>query len=189
MGVGGRATVPARHVADSGFSGGSAMSPVPVLVLVVLAAAAAAPRSLEAQSASARNDDLVIGTWHLDVAKSTYSPGPGPISETRTYTRGPNGLEGTIRRRFAGGRSERIEYVAEYDREYPVTGTEDYDHILLKRVDARTAEAVLMHAGRVYGTARRAIAESGKTMTITFQQEGTSGRLVKTSAFYEKAEP
>ena len=42
-----------------------------------------------------------------------------------------------------------IEYRADFDREYPVMGTPAYNTIRLKRVDARTAEAVLSHAGRV----------------------------------------
>ena len=131
--------------------------------------------------------DLVIGVWVLDVPRSTFAPGPGPVSETRTYARGPNGVEGAIQRRFQDGRSERIEYTAEYDREYPVTGTEDYDHILLKRLDDYTAEALLSHAGRVYGTARRVVARDGKTMTITFRREAGASRAVSNVARYEKA--
>ena len=160
-----------------------------ILAAVILAAGIDTPVSLHAaQVPSAISEDYIIGTWQLDVAKSKYSPGPGPISETRTYSRGPNGIEGTIQRRFADGRSERIEYVAEYDREYPVMGTEAYDHILMKRLSARTAEAVLSHAGRVYGTARRVIHDSGKTMTITFKREGSSGMTVNNTALYEKVE-
>jgi hypothetical protein len=34
----------------------------------------------------AQAGDPLIGTWVLNVAKSTYSPGPAPKSETRTYT-------------------------------------------------------------------------------------------------------
>jgi hypothetical protein len=159
------------------------------LVAVILIAAVATAVSLHAaQAPQATSEDYIIGTWQLDVAKSKYSPGPRPISETRTYSRGPNGIEGTIQRRFADGRSERIEYVAEYDREYPVMGAEQYDHILMKRLTARTAEAVLSHAGKVYGTARRVIDESGKMMTITFKREGSSGPAVNNTAFYEKVE-
>jgi hypothetical protein len=159
-------------------------------IAVILAATIAATLSLQAaQAPSATSDNLIIGTWLLDVAKSKYSPGPGPVSETRTYRRGPNGIEGTIQRRFANGRSDRIEYVAEYDREYPVTGTEEYDHILLKRISPLTAEAVLSHAGRIYGTARRVIADSGKTMTISFKRESSTGIAVSNTAFYEKVEP
>jgi hypothetical protein len=159
-----------------------------ILVAVVLTAGISTAHSLHAaQAPSTTSEDYIIGTWQLDVAKSKYSPGPGPVSETRTYSRGPNGIEGTIQRRFADGRSERIEYVAEYDREYPVMGTAEYDHILMKRISARTAEAVLSHAGRVYGTARRVIDDSGKAMTITFKREG-SGTTVNNTAFYEKIE-
>jgi len=142
-----------------------------------------------AQAVPGSPRDLLIGVWVLDVAKSTYAPGPGPVSETRTYARGPNGVEGAIQRRFQGGRSERIEYIAEYDREYPVTGTEDYDHILLKRVDEHTAEAVLSHAGRVYGTARRVVSRDAKTMTITFRREAGASAAVSNVARYHKVEP
>jgi hypothetical protein len=141
-----------------------------------------------AQAPSATSEDYMIGTWQLDISKSKYSPGPGPVSETRTYRRGPNGIEGTIQRRFSDGRSERIEYVAEFDREYPVVGTEEYDHILLKRISPRVAEAMLSHAGRTYGSARRVVDESGKTMTITFKREGSSAPTVNNTAFYEKVD-
>lgn len=166
------------------------MRPTYTLTSVILAATVAATLSLEAaQAPSATSEDYIVGTWELNVAKSKYSPGPGPVSETRTYRRGPNGIEGTIQRRFSDGRSERIEYVAEYDREYPVMGTAEYDHILMKRMTARTAEAVLSHAGRVYGTARRVVDDSGKTMTITFKREGSSGKPISNTALYEKVEP
>ena len=166
------------------------MRPTQLFLMLTGALALAAVLSVSAfQSAKAVKEEPIVGTWQLNAAKSRYLPGPGPISETRTYKRGPNGVEGTIVRRFPDGRSERIEYVAEYDREYPVIGTEDYDHILLKRIDERTAEAVLSHAGRVYGTARRAIAPSGNTMTITLRRETASGDVVMNTAVYEKVQP
>jgi hypothetical protein len=68
-----------------------------------------------------------------------------------------------------------------------VTGTEDYDHITLKRVDASTSEAELSHAGRVFGTARRVISPDGRSMTITFTREIDLNRRVNNVAFYEKA--
>ena len=140
-----------------------------------------------AQAGKSQVHEHLLGTWQLNVAASKYTPGPGPVSELRTYKRGPNGVEGTILRRFSDGRSDRIEYIAEYDREYPVMGTEDYDHVLLKRVDPRTSEAVLSHAGRIFGTARRVISTDGKAMTITFQRHGV-GATVFNVAHYSKLE-
>ena len=54
--------------------------------------------------------------------KSRYFPGPAPTSETRTYTRDGDSVVGVIRRTFKDGRSDRIEYTANFDREYPVIG-------------------------------------------------------------------
>jgi hypothetical protein len=107
---------------------------------------------VRAQSVAAEQDAL-LGSWQLDLAKSRYVPGPPPRSETRTYVRDRDGMRGTIRRLRDDGREEVIEYRADFDHEYPVMGTEAYDTIRLKRIDARTAEAVLSHAGRVFGTA------------------------------------
>jgi hypothetical protein len=155
-----------------------------MVVVMIIGGGADPPHAWQAPG----EQDQLIGVWLLNVEKSRYVPGPRPTSETRTYARGPLGLEGTIQRRFQDGRSMRIEYVAEYDRVYPVTGTEEYDHLLLKRVDAFTAEAVLSHAGRVFGTARRVIARDGKTMTVTFRREGSQGPAVTNVAVYEKTE-
>jgi hypothetical protein len=143
--------------------------------------------SLLAQSGTSSETERLIGKWVLDPSKSTYKPGPGPTSDIRTYARGPNGLVATIQRRFANGRSQQIEYIAEYDREYPVTGTEEYDHLLLKRVDAYTAEAVLSHAGKAYGTARRHVTADGRTMTITFNRN-LGGSTVNNVSVYQKEE-
>jgi hypothetical protein len=158
------------------------------LLLATLLAVTLIP-SLHAQRPAPKQGDHLLGSWSLDVNKSRYSPGPGPLSETRLYKRGPNGVEGTILRRFPNGSSDRIEYIAEFDREYPVTGTEEYDHILLKQIDELTAESVLSHAGRVYGTARRALSRDGRTMTITFRRENIAGELVHNVAFYNKVDP
>jgi hypothetical protein len=139
---------------------------------------------LRAQAVVAEQDAL-LGSWQLDLARSRYIPGPPPRSETRTYVRDNDGMKGTIRRQRDDGREEVIEYRADFDHEYPVMGTEAYDTIRLKRIDARTAEAVLSHAGRVFGTARRVLSEDGRTLTITFRQEDR-GILENNIAIYRK---
>ena len=158
------------------------------LVQYLLLAAAASVvnqgSGVRAQSVAAEQD-LLLGAWQLDLAKSRYIPGPPPRGETRTYVRDKDGMKGTIRRQRDDGREEVIEYRADFDREYPVMGTEAYDTIRLKRVDAYTAEAVLSHAGRVFGTARRVVSPDGRTLTITFRQEDR-GILESNTAVYRK---
>ena len=128
--------------------------------------------------------DPVIGTWRLVLAKSKYYPGPAPRNETRTYEADGDFLKATIRRVDGTGRAETIAYRANYDNPYPVTGSPDYDAIKMTRIDDRTAESVLSHAGRVFGIARRVISADGRTMTITLRREAEV--LVNNVAFYER---
>lgn len=157
-----------------------------ILALVVVSALAT-PAVLSGQrGALSTLPDHLVGVWQLNLAKSRYFPGPGPIMETRTYVREGSDVVGIIQRTFKDGRRERIEYTANFDREYPVMGTDEYDHVTLKRIDEYTSEAVLSHAGRVYGIARRVIASDGKSMTITFRRENQSGPSVYNHVFYER---
>jgi hypothetical protein len=152
------------------------------LVALVCTAAPSAQRA----SAPPKAPDHLVGVWALNTAKSRYFPGPAPTSETRTYSREGDNVVGVIQRVFKDGRRERIEYTANFDREYPVMGTEDYDHVTLKRIVEYTSEAVLSHAGRVYGIARRVIASDDQSMTITFRRENESGPSVYNVVYYDR---
>lgn len=147
-----------------------------VLVLNAIPAHPQSPRTSE--------QDVVLGVWKVDLMQSRYYPGPPPVSETRTFTRDKDGLKGIVLRRNANGSEERIEYRADFDQEYPVSGTEAYDAVRFRRIDDYTSDAVLSHAGRVFGTARRVISKDGRTMTITFRQEDPA--LVKNVVVYHK---
>jgi hypothetical protein len=166
------------------------LRPTPVILLAVLAALTFRPldRGLVAgQTPPSLRDDPVMGTWHLIVEKSRYVPGPAPKSQTRTYETHPDGLKATIKTTNRDGTSATVQFIAKYDMvEYPVTGNPDADMITLKKVDKYTADAVLMHAGKEYGSARRVISEDGKQMTITFQGRDSQGRPVKNVGVYEK---
>jgi hypothetical protein len=157
-----------------------------VAVAVVVALALSAAPAAQRAPASSKMPDHLVGVWQLNLAKSRYFPGPPPTSETRTYTREGESVVGVIRRAFQDGRRERIEYTANFDREYPVMGTDNYDHVVLKRIDEYTSEAVLSHAGRVYGVARRVIASNARTMTITFRRENQSGPSVFNVVHYDR---
>ena len=127
----------------------------------------------------------LLGTWRLDLAKSRYSPGPPPTAETRIYARDAAGVVGQIDRRYADGRRDVIDYRADYDRDYPVSGTKLYDLVRFRRIDEYTTEGVLSHAGQVYGSSRRVLSADGETMTITFRRTEL-GDMVNNVAVYHK---
>jgi hypothetical protein len=115
-------------------------------------------------------ENLLVGVWVLDVAASRYLPGPAPRAETRTYTKGPDGIKGVVKRTHADGNVVTFEYMANTDREYMVTGTPDYDAVKLRQIDPFTSEALLTHAGAIFGTATRTIGRDGKSMRIIFRR-------------------
>ncbi len=149
-----------------------------------LGAVPSAPVGVQ-QRSTAEAPPQLIGTWRLNVAKSKYSPGPPLRSETRVYTRQADGVHGVVSRVHADGRPEKFEYMANFGKDIMVTGIPDYDSVTLRKVDDLTSDAVLSHAGTVYGVARRAIAADGKTMTITFDRK-SSETPVHNVAMYDK---
>jgi len=151
-----------------------------LLSLVVLHQSALVAQTAESEK------NLVLGVWNLNLAKSKFLPGPGPVSQKRTYELAPGGVKATIRTVYRDGHATYSETVAEYDGvEYPILGNPDADRIKLKRVNAYTAETAMYHAGSAIATARRVISEDEKTMTITYTGI-LNGEQVKNVAVYDR---
>ena len=156
--------------------------------LIVVSALLAVPVPANAQKTSGGSgEDPLLGTWNLNVAKSTYKPGPAPKSQTRIYEKHPFGIKATVKTLQADGRATTVQSVYDYDKqEYPVTGSEDVDTIAIKRIDAYTHVATLSHAGHEIGSFRRVILKDGKQMTVTLQR---STPPIDNVEVYEKEEP
>jgi len=128
---------------------------------------------------------VLLGTWELNVQKSQYSPGPPLRAESRVYRRTADGVTGVVSRTYASGEMERYEYIANFGGEYMVTGTPAYDAVKLTRLTELSSEALLTHAGMIYGVARRVIAADGRSMTITFDRKDND-HPVHNVAVYDK---
>jgi hypothetical protein len=93
--------------------------------------------SLERVSAQASNPRL--GTWKLNLAKSKYDPGPAPPRNTVKIEAAGEGEKVTTEGVNAAGAPTKTAYTAQYDgKDYPMTGSQNADTVVLKRVDART---------------------------------------------------
>lgn len=160
------------------------MTRFPMLALVGVTFLCGSHSSFAAQPSAAPTGDLLLGVWNLNVSKSKYVGAPTPQGQTRIYEADPKGVKTRIRTTYPDGQSADVEYVADYDSvEYPLVGSPDYDAIALKRINAFTAEATLMHAGRLMAKVVRVISEDGKTMTITVRDGNGALRSV---AVYDK---
>jgi hypothetical protein len=127
----------------------------------------------------------VVGRWTLNLAKSTFDPGPAPKEETRIYEAQGEGIKVTVTTIAADGKTTTVNISANYDgKDYPVTGSSLYDAVALKRIDDQTTEGTLMHGGKAVAITHREISQDGRTMTITFKTSGEP--LINNKAVYEK---
>jgi hypothetical protein len=131
--------------------------------------------------------DPLIGTWELNVAKSTSSPGPPPKSSTRTFVQDGNGYKYTNRGIDADGKPYLVEYTAHFDgKDYPITGDSNADTISMKRIDRFTIEFTSKKAGKVSYTSKRVTSQDGKTSTVTAQGTDAQGKPFKNVLVFDK---
>src|SRR5713226_1059181 len=110
------------------------------LVMIVIAAAAV--------ELAAQGVDPIVGTWELNIAKSKYSPGRAPKSETRTYVAAGQDIKASSKGVDASGKPTTASWTVTYDgKDSPQTGNPDADTLSLKRVNASTVEFTLKRAG------------------------------------------
>jgi hypothetical protein len=116
--------------------------------------------------------DPVVGTWKLNLAKSTFSPGPAPKSQTRIYAESAQGMTVTVRTTAADGKESTTNLTFKEDgKSYPASGTPDFDMVSVTRTDAYTVHSTQTKAGATVGNAVRTVSKDGKT--LTFAQKGT----------------
>ena len=146
------------------------------VVLVTLAAVLVASSIARTQSS-----DPWVGTWKVNLEKSTYSPGPKPTS-TATVKIEPSagGIKTTIDGTNAEGKPTHTESVAGFDgKDNPVKGAQVPNTTnALKRIDARTFEVLGKIDGKPAVTTRVAVAADGKTMTATMTGTNAQGQSV-----------
>jgi hypothetical protein len=150
---------------------------------VVLSAAVLAA----ALPAVAQSKDPFVGTWTLNVAKSTYSPGPVPKSITSTYTAAGKGYKVAVKNVSTSGTVE-YGYTTNLDgKDSILTGNNpNADTLLVKRIDARTLESVSRKGGKATITQRNVVSADGKTRTVTTTGVDAQGQKVHNVAVFER---
>lgn len=133
-------------------------------------------------------DDPFVGTWKLDVTRSTYSPGPasrGEILTSEPY--GKNGIKTTAKITDAQGKQSVTAYQGTFDgKDYPITGDANADTTSMTRPDAYTIVRTNKKAGKVTTTLRREVSKDGKTLTVTQTGTDIKGRTIHNVTIFDK---
>ncbi len=133
--------------------------------------------------------DNTIGTWKLNVAKSTYTPAPMPVkSLTITREASDGGVKQTVTGERADGTAASGSYTAKYDgKDVQVAGNGPYDTIAIKQVNANTLTEERKKTGSSYkATSRIVVSNGGKTMTTTVKGTNADGKEFTQVFVFEK---
>src|SRR5258707_13394802 len=74
--------------------------------------------------------DAVAGTWKLNLAKSTFSPGPAAQSQTRIYAESAQGITVTVKTTAADGKESTTNLTFKDDsKSYPASRIPYFDMV------------------------------------------------------------
>ncbi|HMI50532.1 MAG TPA: hypothetical protein VK525_03405 [Candidatus Saccharimonadales bacterium] len=136
----------------------------------------------------AQNNPLV-GTWKLNVTKSTYDPGPAPKSLTRTVEAQGDGVKYTFDGVAADGSAISYSFSVQFDgKDNPISGSmpAGADTVAATRTDANHFVATLKKGGKVLGTSKVAISSDGKVTTVDATATTATGAKMHEVQVYDK---
>ena len=131
--------------------------------------------------------DQHSGTWKMNPAKSTYSPGPTPKSFTVKIDSDADSIKLTADGIDAGGNPTHVEYTARFDgKDYPITGAPNADTVTVQRIDPSTIRSTQKKADQVVMTVTSVVSKDGQTRTSTFKGKDAQGADVNNVVVYDK---
>jgi hypothetical protein len=141
-----------------------------------------------ALTVAGQSPDPLVGTWKVNVAKSTYSPDPPPKSSTSIWEDvGGGQLKNTVDTVDAKGQPTHTEIIVSFDgKDLPVKGAAVPTTRAYKRIDSRTFEFVTKVEGKVTTTNRSVASAEGKSRTLTATGTTAQGQPAKNVVLYEK---
>jgi uncharacterized protein YcnI len=146
----------------------------------------AAQNTAEGDTAKVENEAL-IGTWKLNLAKSKYSPGPAPKSGTLTYRAEGGRIKRTAEGIDAEGKATKTEWLHIYDGSiFQQPGSPDYDAGTYKLFNANTVIFTRIKSGRQVQTGSIEVSSDGKTLTVTTKGVDSKGQQINNVAVYDR---
>jgi len=147
---------------------------------------------VSASTGWAQGADPWIGTWRLNTAKSTFSPGPPPKSNTLKIEAVSAGAQKhTFDGMNAQGQTTHSERIGKFDgTEVPVQAVQPPSQAsatsAFRRLDSRSFEVVNKSDGKLTSTVRVVISADGKTMTQTQSGTNAQGQKANNISLYDK---
>jgi len=137
--------------------------------------------------AAGADPDPIVGTWKLNLARSTFAGIPAYRSQTRIYSR--SGPDITLKMTTISGQGKETTTRATYKlngKDYPSMGNPDFDSLSGEQIDTNTVEFTLKRAGKQIGKIRRAVSNDGQTLTINYVITNADGIQTAALTVFDK---
>jgi hypothetical protein len=131
-------------------------------------------------------DNVHLGSWKLDEAKSKISAG-APKNTTVVYEAAGDSVKVIVDGVDADGKPSHNEWMGKFDgKDYPLTGDPTADTRSYKQIDPSTLELTNKKGGKVIVSGKITVSADGKTRTVSTKGMDTNGKKVATTAVYNK---
>jgi hypothetical protein len=133
--------------------------------------------------------DPRVGTWRLDLTRSTFDPGPPPKKQTLTYIAKGRDLAALLQGLDAVGRPippDMSNLVIIFDGKDHQTPTVNYDSSVWTRLSPTRYQVVRKKARAIVQTSTNVVSDDGRTMTITTTGVDATGRPIHNVRIYDK---
>lgn len=131
-------------------------------------------------------EDVNMGTWKLNEAKSKLSPGAAK-NTTVVYAATGDTVKVTVDGVDADGKPAHNEWTGKFDgKDYAVTGDPASDMRAYERVNDHTLTLTVKKGGKVTATGRVVVSADGKSRTVTTSGTDAKGKKISSTAVYDK---
>jgi hypothetical protein len=131
--------------------------------------------------------DPRIGTWKLDVSKSTSSDGMLPASLTRKYAAEGSKIMSTTEGVDAKGKPISSNYEATADgKDRPMDPANPSQTLSIKQTGPGAYAGTIKRNGKVVSTNTAVISGGGKVFTFKSKGTNAEGKAVTSTTVYEK---
>jgi hypothetical protein len=131
-------------------------------------------------------EDVNMGTWKLNEAKSKISPGTAK-NTTVVYAAAGDSVKVIVDGVDADGKPTHSEWTGKFDgKDYPVTGDPASDMRAYTQVNDHTLTATDEKGGKITDTFRIVVSADGKSRTVTLSGTDAKGKKFTSTAVYDK---
>jgi len=133
--------------------------------------------------------DNWVGTWNMDPARSTYSPGPIPQRVILKYESVDGGVKVTNDTVDAEGKSVVRTTTLKFDgKDYPYLKNVNADTASGKRIDDYSFETRWKKGGNPTLSQKISVSRDLKTLTVIQSGKDAQGRTVRNVSVYSRSQ-